>query len=936
MDETYFGFKTFVIFIRTINLSNCKGDMMKRTSIFIVLSLMLAISGMSLAATGDLPELKFEKYILPNGLNVILHEDHSVPVASVNIWYHVGSKNEKPGKTGFAHIFEHMMFQQSEHHKVYFADAVEKIGGNKNGGTSVDKTVYWDEVPSNYLEKILWLEADRMGYLLPAIEQKLLDIQKDVIKNERRESYDNQPYGKSQELLLSLLYPPGHPYSWPIIGSMQDIAAASIDDVSEFFKMYYAPNNASLCIAGDFDPVQVKEWIEKYFGPIPPGPTIDRPKNWLPEMTSVKRIDAEDNVKLARLYMAWPTPALYAPGDAEFDLLASVLTSGKSSRLYKTLVYDKQLAQDVSAYQYSKELGSDFNIVVTAREGVALDEIEKEIDKILNDVVTTGVTADELSRSRTNWETGFIRQLEDLGGFQGRANTLNAYNIMLGDPNKMKWDKDRYSSATLEGVRQYAAKYLRPEGRAILRINPRQKLAALENKPDMSIEPDPAAEPSFTAPAIQKATLANGMELYLVEDHKLPLVQVNLLVKSGWAADPSDRFGAGALAAELLNEGTKTRNAMAISDDAQRLGANLTTGSSFDKSNVNLNVQKKNLESALNLTADVMLNPTFPQDELERQKEIYLGRIMQESRQPIQTAYKIFGRELYGSDHPYGQPYTGSGTAQTIKAITRDDLAKYYQANYLPNNTAAIVVGDITLEEARGQLEKAFKNWKPGTVVRSDIKPATPLEKTKICIIDKPGAPQSVIFVGNLVPPRNHPDYDAALVVNQALGASTVARLFMNLRQDKAYTYGSYSFFTSRRGQGLLTGYAQVKTEVTKESVFELTKEFRDITTGRPVAGTELADCKNTLIKGFPQAFISIGGIADGIGDLISYNLPLDDWKTYAAKISGVTEETAARVAGEYIHPDALLIVIVGDRAKIESGIQELNLGEIVAAGADI
>ncbi|SYZ72557.1 Peptidase M16 domain protein [Candidatus Zixiibacteriota bacterium] len=910
--------------------------MMKRKSIAFLVALIAVFSGLTLAFAGDLPDLKFEKYILPNGLNVILHEDHSVPVASVNIWYHVGSKNEKPGKTGFAHIFEHMMFQQSEHHQAYFADAVEKIGGNKNGGTSVDKTVYWDEVPSNYLEKILWLEADRMGYLLPAVDQEHLNIQKDVIKNERRESYDNQPYGKAQELMLSLLYPPGHPYSWPIIGSMQDIGSASIDDVSEFFKTYYAPNNASLCIAGDFDPVQVKSWVEKYFGPIPPGPVIDRPKNWLPELNSVKRIEAEDNVKLARLYIAWPTPASYAPGDAEFDLLASILTNGKSSRLYKSLVYDKKLAQDVNAYQYSKELGSDFNIVVTAREGVSLDELEKEVDRILNDVITNGVTADEFARSRTKWETDFVRQLERLGGFGGRANTLNAYNTMLGDPGKLKWDRDRYTNATAEGMRQYAARYLKLDSRAILRITPRQKLEASEIKTDMAVEPGPAAEPSFTPPTIQKATLSNGMELYLVEDHKLPLVQVNLLLKSGWAADPSDRFGAGALTAELLNEGTKTRNALAISDEAQRLGAELSTGSSFDRSNVSLNVQKKNLEPALNLMADLVLNATFPQDELDRQKENYLGRIMQESRQPIQTAYKIFGRELYGASHPYGQPYTGSGTNQTIKAITRDDLLNFYRANYLPNNCAAIVVGDMTLDEARNQLEKSFKNWKPGDVVKHDIQPVKSLDKTKICLIDKPGAPQSVIFVGNLVPPRNNPDYDAAQVINQALGRSTVARLFMNLRQDKGYTYGSYSFFTSRLGQGLLAGYAQVKSEVTKESLYELIKEFREITADRPVAGTELADCRATLIKGFPQGFISIGDIAGGISDLVSYNLPLDSWRSFESKISSVSEEIAGRVAGEYIHPEALLIVIVGDRAKIEPGLKELNLGEIVTADAEI
>jgi zinc protease len=885
---------------------------------------------------GDLAELKFEKFVLPNGLNVILHEDHSIPVISVNVFYHVGSKNEKPGKTGYAHIFEHMMFQQSEHHMEYYANAIEKIGGTRNGGTSFDKTTYFEDVPANFLERMLWLEADRMGYLLPAINDSLLKIQRDVILNERRESYENQPYGKVPEILYSMMYPPGHPYSWMPIGYAKDIAAVTLEDIQEFFKMYYAPNNASLCIAGDFNPAQAKEWVEKYFGPIPPGPTIDRPKVWLPELNSVKRFVAEDNIKLPRLYMVWPTPKGYDPGDAEFDLLASVLVNGKTSRLYKTLVYDKQLAQDVNCYQGSKELCSDFNIVITAKEGISLDQIEKEVDLILNDIRINGITADELARSKTNWETGFVRQIEELGGFGGRAATLNNYNVMLGDPGKLLWDRDRYSNATLEGIKQYVNRYLKPDARIILQLYPRAALAASDLKTDMSVEPAAGPEPSFDPPSIQKDVLSNGMEIYVVEDHKLPLVQLNILIKSGWAADPSDRFGAGALTAELLNEGTKTRGALAISEEAQRLGANLGTSSTFDRSYIGLNILKKNIDPGLRLMADIVINPTFPQEEIDRQKEIYLGRIMQESRQPIQTCFKIFGRELYGADHPYGQPYTGSGTTQTIKAITRDDLVKYYNANYLPNNAAAILVGDITMDEAKTLLEKHFKIWKQGEIAKHDVKPVTPLDKTKICIVDKPGAPQSVIFVGNLIPPRNNPDYEAATLVNEALGASAVARLFMNLRQDKAYTYGSYSFLTGRRGQGFLTGYSQVKTEVTKESVYEMEKEFRDITASRPLAGQELAEYKNRLIKGFPQDFSSLGGIAGKIGDLIVHGLPLDDWKNYVDKINKVDEATALRVAKEYIKPDGLLIIVVGDKAVIEPKLKELNLGEVINISAEM
>ncbi|UCC79156.1 MAG: insulinase family protein, partial [Candidatus Zixiibacteriota bacterium] len=749
---------------------------MKNRFSWIVMPVTLAILLGSAAIADDLPELKFEKYELSNGLDVILHEDHSIPMVSVNIWYHVGSKNEKPGRTGFAHLFEHMMFEGSEHHNTDFSESIGKYGGVENGGTNEDVTMYWENIPSNYLEKILWLEADRMGFLIPAMTQERLDNQRDVVKNERRYRLDNQPYAKSYELVIDLMYPKDHPYSHSVIGSMEDLSAASLEDVQEFFKLYYAPNNASLCIAGDFDPDQTKKWVEKYFGPIPPGAPLDRVEWWIPSLTEVKRASATDKVSLPRLYMLWHTPPYYAPGDAECDLLASILSSGKSSRLYKTLVYEKQIAQDVSATQHSGEISSVFDIVVTAKEGHTLDEIEREVDAILTDLLTNGITVEELERVKTTWESGFVRNLQAVGGFGGRAGKLNSYNTYLGDPGRLLWDRARYTDATVESVMKYTREYIDLNRRGILHIDPQGDLSEAEEKPDMTIQPDAAPEPSFTPPEIQTATLSNGMELYLVENHKLPLVQVNLVVKSGWAADPADRPGAAALTAELLNEGTKNRNALEISDEVQRLGAILNTGSGFDDSYVNLNTLKKNIDPALDLMADIILNPTFPDDELERQRQIYLGRIQQEARQPFTSAYKVFNRELYGADHPYAQPYTGSGTEASIKAISRSGLESFYKSNYLPNNTAAVVVGDITLSEAKSKLEKVFKKWKRGDIAQKGIAEIESLQKTRVCIVDKPGAVQSVIIIGNPGIPRKADDFLATSVMNNALGGQPTSR----------------------------------------------------------------------------------------------------------------------------------------------------------------
>ncbi len=908
---------------------------MIRLSILSMITLaMIAGTALTLLAA-KLPEVRFEKYKLPNGLEVILHEDHSTPLVSVNVWYHVGSKNEKPGRTGFAHLFEHMMFQGSKNHDDDYFTPLQKIGGALNGSTSEDRTNYWENVPSNYLELAIWLEADRMGFLLPAMTQKKLDNQRDVVKNERRQRLDNQPYVKSYELSLAMLYPKDHPYSWPVIGSMADLSAASIEDVSEFFRTYYAPNNASLCIAGDFKPEEVKQLIEKYFAAIPSGPPVDRLTSWVPRLDGVRRASAEDNVNLPRVYMIWHTPARYKPGDAEFDLISSVLGSGKTSRLYKSLVYEKQIAQDVTVYQQSNELGSTFNIEVTAREGHALDEIEKAVEAELSRLLTSGVAASELNEAQNEIEAQFVRALQQVGGFGGRADRLNLYNVFLGDPDGFQWDLDRYGKVTASDVLKYAKQYIDMDHRVVIHIVPMKETTEIKDTADRTLMPKPAAEPSFNPPSIQRTKLSNKLDVLLVEDHKLPLVQVDLVIKSGFAADSADRPGAASLTAELIDEGTKTRNALQIAKEEKALGATLQTGSFFDASTVELNVLKKNLDRGLNLMADVVLNPTFPNDELERQRAIYLGNIQQEAKDPAVSARKIFLRTLFGAEHPYGQPFTGSGTEASIKAIRQQDLTGFYKANYVPNNSAVVIAGDITLEEAKAKLEKAFQSWKPGEVAKHEVPDPPAMTGTKVYIVDKPGAAQSMIFMGNPGIRRNDPDYVACVVMNRALGGKFTSRINMNLREDKGYTYGARSGFMETRGVGGFLAYAPVQTQNTKESIFEFVKELREITTTRPLSAEELTDNVNNVIKGFPQSFETYGAIAGEMHELVMYGLPDDDWSRYLKQVSEVTREMTTKAAKDHIHPEYMLIVVVGDRQKIETGIKELNLGEIGYLDAD-
>jgi zinc protease len=876
------------------------------------------------------PEIQFEKFVLPNGLQVILHEDHSTPIVAVNIWYHVGSKNEKRGRTGFAHLFEHMMFQGSQHVPGEYFAPLEKIGASLNGSTTEDRTNYWENVPRNYLELALWMESDRMGFLLPGIDQAKLDNQRDVVKNERRQSVDNQPYGRVYEAILEALYPPEHPYSWPVIGSMEDLSAASLEDVKEFFRMYYAPNNASLCIAGDFDPAEAKRLVKKYFASIPPGPPITRIEKWIPQLTEEKRIHMTDRVSLPRIYMAWHSPALFDDGDAEMEMLASILARGKNSRLYRSLVYEKQIAQDVRAYQDSKEIAGTFEIVVTARPGHPLRELENAIDAELRALLQEGLTQEEVQSAINAWEARFIRRLQSVGGFGGKADMLNMYNTFAGDPGFYREDYRRHLAVTPEGVLNAARKWLQLDRRVVVWVEPLGELKAdTAVQIDRSKQPAAGPNPSVKLPEIKTFQLSNGLRVLVAEQHELPLVQFQLVVHTGWAADPEGKPGVSSLTSDLQDEGTEHRTALQIAQELKDIGASLSTRSSFDASEVSLNTLTRHLDKALDIFADVVIHPTFPEDELQRKKKEYLARILQENQQPFTASLKAFLRTLYGKDHPYGQPFTGTGTPESIQKIQRDDLLKFYRNYFKPNNATLIVVGDVHPGKIKKLLEKKLGDWKPGDIPAVRIPEARQLKKTEVYIVDKPGAVQSVIIAGHLGVPRNTPDYYKIQVMNAILGGKFTSRINLNLREDKGYTYGARSMFMFRKAAGPFLVYAPVHTQYTKQSLEEILKELRGIIKDRPVTDEELEDTKNNLILGYPKRFETIGQIAGHLAEMVTYNLPRDTFERFVPEIERITAKDVMEAASRYLHPDRLLIVVVGDRQRIEQGIRELNLGPI-------
>jgi zinc protease len=879
-------------------------------------------------------DLRAEKYELPNGLDVILYEDHRLPMVAVNVWYHVGSKNEDPGRTGFAHFFEHMMFQGSEHHDTDYFMPLEKVGAFVNGSTTEDRTNYLEDVPSNYLETALWLEADRMGFLLPSMTENKVINQRSVVMNEHREDFENAPYGMDSEWLAELMYPPEHPYSHTVLGRMDDLAKATLDEVQAFFRRYYAPGNASLCITGDFSTAEAKALVEKYFAPLPPGESVDRLVSWTPQLSGVKRMVAEDDVALPRLYMEWHTPAMLTEGDMALDFVSRILTDGKTSRLYKELVYDRQIAQNVVAYQYGRELSGIFHIEVTAKPGHDLAEIEAATDAVLRKLLAEGVRADEVERARTSLTADFVRDLQEIGSFGGLADTFNFYNTYLGDPNRIAWHKQQYDAITREMVIAAARRYIDLDRRGILSIVPRGERSASDDPADRAVQPTPGGEPAFTPPRIQRATLPSGLTLMLIEDHRLPLVQVNLVVKSGWAADPPERLGAASMTAQLIDEGTASRSALQISDALLGMGARMNTYGMFDGSGVNLDLLRGKLDAGLELLADVVQHPSFPEEELERLRQRNLARIQQEAREPYALALKAAQRVLFGPRHPYGQPFSGTGTEASLRAMTREDLVAYHATYYRPNNATIVFAGDVTLADAIAKTEQAFHAWRPQPVSPPAIEALRPPTACAIHIVDRPGSAQSVVMVFEEAPPRSAPDYFDFLTVNTILGGTFISRLNMNLREDKGYTYGCYAEWTTLRYAGAFAATAQVQTEVTQDAVRQIVGEIRDIAGTRPPTATELDDARNTLAQGFPQRFQTLAGVAGQAGELVTYDLPDDDWQSYVARARAVDAAAALRAAQAHIHPERLQIVVVGDRAKIEPGLRELGLGEIVAIDA--
>lgn len=912
---------------------------------FLLISLMSTI--VTAQKTEQLPKLKYTEYRLKNGLRVILHEDKSTPIVAVNIWYHVGSKNEVVGRTGFAHLFEHMMFQGSKNYNNDYFKPLQEAGASINGSTTADRTNYYEVVPSNFLELALFMEADRMGGLLDAMTMEKLNNQRDVVKNERRQNYDNQPYGTAQEKIAAIMYPKDHPYNWTTIGSLDDLTAASMDDVKAFFRQYYVPNNASLVIAGNFDQKQAKAWVEKYFGGIKNGDPITRPTPAAPKLNGEIRKTYEDSVQLSRLYMVWPSVAQGAPDEAALDMLGSILSSGRGSRFQQNLVFGKQLSQDAGAFNSTREIAGQFLVTSTARPGKSLDEIEKELNVEIEKIKKEAPTADEMARALNVIESQTIFGLQTV---LGKANQMNSNAIFFGKPDLFQQQLDEYRRVTAADVQRVAQQYL-TANRLVMSFVPRKERAASQmnapaNQPTSTSSkekedvkkyeanlPKKGPDPTFALPAIDKRKLSNGLNVWVVKQSELPIVSMNMVFNSGATADPMDRAGLASYTASLLNTGTKTRSAVDIANQLQSIGASVFANAGWDSANVSMQTLTKNLDAALDIYSDVIQNPAFPDAELEQLRRRALVGLIQRKDNPNAISANVYNTLLYGKNHPYGKSLTGDEAS--VKSLKKAEIEKFYATYYRPNNATLIVVGNVDAKSIVPKLETTFASWKSGDVPKVETPSATAFDKPGIYIVDKPGAAQSVVSIGQVGVSRDNPDFFPLQVMNSILGGQFSARVNMNLREDKGYTYGARTSWSFRRGAGPFEASADVQTAVTKESVVEFIKELNGIRGSIPVTPEELDYNKQSIIRRFPQGFETVGQISGQLSNLVVYGLSDTYFNDYIPSVNAVTLADVNRVANKYLTPDKMAILIVGDRKVIEPKLREIQGWGIQILDAD-
>ena len=912
------------------------------------------------AAASSEALVPYESFTLPNGLRVIVHTDRKAPIVAVNLWYHVGSKDEPAGRSGFAHLFEHLMFNGSENHPSEYFEPFELVGAtDQNGTTWLDRTNYFQNVPTTALDMALWMESDRMGHMLGAIDQQGLDTQRGVVQNEKREG-ENQPYGQADDEIFRALYPKGHPYHHSTIGSMNDLNAASLEDVKQWFRAWYGPNNAVLVLAGDIDVATAKEKVTRYFGDIPAGPTLERIPAGPVQDRQTTRATMSDKVPQPRIYRAWSV----APyGDADLDrlqLVAQVLGGSKSSRLDRRLVHEEKLVDKVSAFVYPFELASTFYITADVRQGVDPAKVEKIIDEELRRLVAEGPTAAELEQAQVMTRASFVRGVERIGGFGGKADALAECAVYSGDPGCFRDSLEVVAQATPAALKAAGGKWLGAGSHTLLVQPGERTVLEEESSPTPAPFALPAADAKFTTvksdvdrskgvpmpenfpelkfPALERATLSNGTQVILARRDAVPVVQFSYEFKGGFAADQGRKLGTSSFTMGMLDEGAGELDALAFANRAEALGASLGAGASLDGGNAFLSALKENLDESLRLYADMLRQPRFEQKEIDRVRATWIAGIAQEKARPNGAAMRVLPPLLYGDGHPYAIPFSGSGTEASIGSLTRDDLVAFHRQWVRPENATLIVVGDTTLDEIVPLLEKHFGDWQgegAAPAARAQIpqvqRPASPT----VYLVDQPGAVQATILAGQVMPSTR----DAGAVkfdfANSVLGGEFTSRLNMNLREDKHWAYGAYSVSQNALGQRPWMVFAPVQIDRTADALKELDREVRAYASGKaPPTAQEVAKIQATEIRSLPGAYETGRAVMGTVGGIVRYDRPDDYVFKRKAEIEALDVDQVKQAATA-LDPDRLVWVVVGDLKQIEAPVRALNLGEVHVVDAD-
>lgn len=913
------------------------------------------------SSSQQIPELAYSRFTLPNGLTVVVHEDHKAPVVAVSVWYHVGSSYEPKGKTGFAHLFEHLMFQGSENHKDEYFKPFELAGStDQNGTTWLDRTNYFETVPTSALDMALWMESDRMGHLLGAIGKPQLDEQRGVVQNEKRQG-ENQPYGRASELIQAEAFPANHPYHHDTIGSMDDLNAASLGDVKQWFRDYYGAANTVVVLSGDITPAVAKEKMLKYFGDIAAGPQVPRPQPWIAARDSSTRGTMTDNVAQTRIYREWNVPGRGSSDENLLELAAAVLGGSKTSRLYQRLVYRDKLADDVSVDVDQHVLASMFELQVDVKKGVDPKKVEAAIADEWQKFLKNGPTADELARVKTETRASFVRGLEKVNT---QASILAQGQLYHGDPGQYLKDFNELMAATPASVKAVADKWIakgdytltvvpgkvedtdtaKMEGRAAAPGAPAPVLSAKGDYKTVTSDVDRSkgvpvvsSFPDLSFPTLERGKLDNGVEVILAERHTVPAVQMQLLFNAGYAADQGHKLGTSSFTMSMLDEGSKNLDSVEIATRKQRLGAIIASGCGLDYCSASLNALDDQLKPSLDLFADIVRNPAFREADISRLRGQWLAGIAQEKSQPTGIALRTLPPLLYGKGHAYAIPFTGTGTEASINSLTAGDMRAFMGDFIRPDNMKILVAGDTTLDKIIPQLNAAFGNWKApaGKIPAKNIGKVAAPDQVRVFLVDRPGAQQSLILAGSLAPSTEAPNDLEIQTMNGAFGGTFTSRLNMNLREDKHWAYGAFSFLRPAVGQRPFMLYAPVQTDKTAPSVEEMLKEAKGVIGDKPLTAAEISKVKVGDVRSMPGQYQTTSAVMGAMQGIVQYNRPDDYVQTLKSRIESQTDASVEAAAKEIIHPNQLTWVIVGDLAKIESPIRALKLGKVQVLDAD-